>query len=509
MQNCEKIFQGYFSQVPIDDRIRHLYCSQGAVRMLVKSFISNPDSADLHAKDCEQIISILKKREKEGSKKNYFEANLLYECKEHFESILTAMEPISTTELLKNGRFKKSDKFHKYSGKNTNVLGTIKLIGELFQCNIIRLEALNNYFKLLTDPEYLCEETLYCIYILMTIVGKKMESMVGIIEMIKYIRPLDTFFQNNRNIFSDQMLHIMFDILILSRNNWDPKILNPASIKSLSTTQKTDTENKILLKEDQETRNILKQIDTDLNNLNDDNFKTILNNIKTHNLNDDAINKCAELVFEKAAKNPDLSQVHAKLSHDLALIYGFKLENACESTFNKHLLNLCSIQCHTSENELAVGTFAFIGELFNVDLISKRDIYEYKNKIVSSFAKTVSETTIECLCVLLMKVGQQLVKEDGYFSIKKDLKTLKSIKRNKQTKVQKHVKLLIQSLLKKGKIWKEESLLATAMVKKEPEEAIADNPDMNEIDPTKQQKTDMAGLLQQKSVSHFFSIKIY
>ena len=51
------------------------------------------------------------------------------------------------------------------------------------------------------------------------------------------------------------------------------------------------------------------------------------------------INKCAELVFEKATKNPDSSQIYAKLSRDLALIYGLKLENARESAFTKHLLN--------------------------------------------------------------------------------------------------------------------------------------------------------------------------
>lgn len=459
-EECEELFQSYFSKFSIEDNIRHFYCSQESVKRLVKSFISEPDSAVIHAQNCKKIISFLKTPKKESSNKYNFEYNLKNECQEQFEKLLKTINQKETPEV----QSKKPEKFDNRLQISTNGIGTVKLIGELFKCKIISLNTINTCLKLLINPRYLCEDILNCLYVLLTIVGKKIESKIGSIEMNKYMRPLDNLFQDNRNTFSEPMLHIMYDISILSRNNWDQKNPDPIkeAVKTSTKIQKTDIKNNDLLKEEEKTRRIIKSIETNLNYLTNNNLKYIFEKIKAHKLNNVAINKCAELVFEKATRYPDSSQICAKLCHELALLYGSTLEHVYLSSFNIHLLNLCLNESHEvnrPENKFAVGTFKFIGELYNVDLISKNGIYVYKNMML--LPENVSDLTIECFCELLLKVGRNLVKVDGYISIEENLKTLESILESQSINLQKNVQILIANLLKTAKIWEKETAHST------------------------------------------------
>lgn len=136
-----------------------------------------------------------------------------------------------------------------------------------------------------------------------------------------------------------------------------------------------------------------------LNKLSDSNFNSLADELTTLEIGKaEHLAKLAEFIFNKAIIETKFASMYAKLSRELS---GYSVKDGDKQVFFRELLiSRCQTMftdCSSFETnvpnktmitkEIAVGCMVFIGELYNMDLLT--------NKIINS-----------CFLLLLMKVGQ-------------------------------------------------------------------------------------------------------
>lgn len=136
-----------------------------------------------------------------------------------------------------------------------------------------------------------------------------------------------------------------------------------------------------------------------LNKLSDSNFDNLAEDLTTLEINKpEHLAKLAEFIFNKAIIETKFASTYAKLSKELS---GYSIkENDKQVFFRELLISRCQTmftECSSFEpnvpnkmlitKEIAIGCMVFIGELYNMDLLT--------NKIINS-----------CFLLLIMKVGQ-------------------------------------------------------------------------------------------------------
>lgn len=159
-------------------------------------------------------------------------------------------------------------------------------------------------------------------------------------------------------------------------------------------------------------------------------FRSILNKLSDANFDDLAkeliglelskqthLSKLVELIFNKAIIENTFAAMYAKLAKELASYYIKEVETGKDIFFRQLLINKCQLMfnncllydpIHDNKTlitkEMAIGCMVFIGELYNIELLT--------NKIISScFAMLIGKIgqnkslIVECLAVLLKTVA--------------------------------------------------------------------------------------------------------
>lgn len=159
------------------------------------------------------------------------------------------------------------------------------------------------------------------------------------------------------------------------------------------------------------------QIRSILNKLSDDNFYSLVEEIKKLNINDEQhLDKLSEVIFMKALIEPKFCVRYAKLAYEFAC---YKPYNDDKLSFRKSTITRCQMMFNdlsTTSKEKAKGCMTFIGELYNCDLLPNTIICYCFNELISMNEKRTEGAEanfIECIYVFMKVLGEKFWKNDN------------------------------------------------------------------------------------------------
>lgn len=204
--------------------------------------------------------------------------------------------------------------------------------------------------------------------------------------------------------------------------------------------------------EDRKTAELIKQFRSILNKLTPENFSTLIEKLKTLQIDTvEKLDTCISLVFEKAITEPNYASSYALLCREVAdvfivpldpnntqqkAVFKKRLITQCQREFEKHrdnelikntaerLKKIAEEEDPIKKDEMkaefdfestkvrkrAVGTVHFIGELYKIEMLTSKIMRSCITHLLDS--TMCSEETLECLCKLLDTVGKKLEKLD-------------------------------------------------------------------------------------------------
>jgi translation initiation factor 4G len=144
----------------------------------------------------------------------------------------------------------------------------------------------------------------------------------------------------------------------------------------------------------------------------------LMNLMSTDNINVNHLEELASIIFQKALSEPKYSQLYSKLCIKLAPYY---IEDGEKQVFFRELLlNKCQAlfeECISKQDDIEIskervmGCMTFIGELYNINLLTNNIIYGcFMALLVKIALKCVY--TIESTCVLMSVIGKEFVRKD-------------------------------------------------------------------------------------------------
>lgn len=159
------------------------------------------------------------------------------------------------------------------------------------------------------------------------------------------------------------------------------------------------------------------QVRTTLNKLSDENFDTLLLEIKNMNLKESHhLEKLSELIFNKALIEPKFCVWYAKLAYELSCygknsdtntLFRAKLIDRCQQMFSDIIITNDN-GVNAVSKELSCGYVRFVGELYVCGLLP--------NKIINGCCLTLLKIKekekkddlkmIDCLCSLIKVIGK-------------------------------------------------------------------------------------------------------
>ena len=197
----------------------------------------------------------------------------------------------------------------------------------------------------------------------------------------------------------------------------------------------------------------LKQFRSILNKITPENFPTLIEQLKTLNIDSvDILDSCISLVFEKAIMEPKFGASYAQLCKEVSDVFVVPMDESNKeqtAVFKKRLITQCQKEFEKHrDNELiknnaerlkeiedeedaekreemktnyelesfslrrrAVGTVHFIGELYKIEMLTSRIMQSCITHLLDP--AMCSEETLECLCKLLATIGKRLEKLDA------------------------------------------------------------------------------------------------
>lgn len=199
--------------------------------------------------------------------------------------------------------------------------------------------------------------------------------------------------------------------------------------------------------EEKRTKEILKRFRGTLNKITPQNFMELLKHVKVLEVNtSERLDKCIEIIFEKAIAEPNYASTYAKLAKEIAGCFVIETDQQ-KNSFKRRLISQCQCEFEKhKDNELvkfiaqrlqeiedaedpikkqelkdkyeednfklrkrATGTVVFIGEMYKGEMLSAKIMLKCINHLLDS--TICSEETLECLCKLLSTIGKRLESE--------------------------------------------------------------------------------------------------
>ncbi|VVD05137.1 unnamed protein product [Leptidea sinapis] len=234
-----------------------------------------------------------------------------------------------------------------------------------------------------------------------------------------------------------------------------------------------------LSEEEVKTQELYKKFRGILNKLTPQKFETLLDRVKTLEINTQArLQGVIDLVFEKAIDEPNFSEAYAAMCSKLSTL---KVPSANNPNQRVNFLTLIITKCQNQfiaekvdeqvmkrEKELAectdpakkkelqllleeelrrcrmrsVGNVRFIGELYKLKMLTPKIMVYCMDYLI----KKLEEEKLECLCKLLTTVGEQVESEvkdqvEGIF------KNMQDIVEKKANKISSRVRFMLQDVI--------------------------------------------------------------
>ncbi|XP_022832467.1 eukaryotic translation initiation factor 4 gamma 3-like isoform X5 [Spodoptera litura] len=233
--------------------------------------------------------------------------------------------------------------------------------------------------------------------------------------------------------------------------------------------------------EEYRTQELYKKFRGILNKLTPQKFDTLLERVKTLEINNQKrLEGVIDLVFEKAIDEPNFSEAYAAMCHKLSVLkvpadnptmpdkcvnFRALIINKCQNQFETHKVDE---QILKLESELAasndplkkkelqlmideenrrvrmrsVGNVRFIGELYKLKMLTSK-IMDYCMKYLID---KVEEEKLECLCKLLTTIGEQ-VESEPVTQLDNIFKKMKEIVDRKSNKISSRVRFMLQDVI--------------------------------------------------------------
>ncbi|KAJ8737191.1 hypothetical protein PYW07_000462 [Mythimna separata] len=233
--------------------------------------------------------------------------------------------------------------------------------------------------------------------------------------------------------------------------------------------------------EEYRTQELYKKFRGILNKLTPQKFDTLLDRVKTLDINNQKrLEGVIDLVFEKAIDEPNFSEAYAAMCNKLSVLkvpadnptspdkcvnFRALIINKCQNQFETHkvdeqILKLESELAATTDparkKELtlmideenrrvrmrSVGNVRFIGELYKLKMLTSK-IMDYCMKYL---IEKVEEEKLECLCKLLTTIGEQ-VENEVNGQLDNIFKKMQDIVDRKSSKISSRVRFMLQDVI--------------------------------------------------------------
>lgn len=314
-------------------------------------------------------------------------------------------------------------------------ISVLKLVGEFFNIGLLTSYVVSKCIhELLKDPTELDIEGFHVLYVT---TGAKLETdPKGVAIADSALTRLEEIIDKHSRDFCERIRMLMLDVFEQRAKFWD-------SEKPLSAGPdiKQDYIHDKMSKEALELNVFLKDVNALASQWN---YETIFSFMNRANLTQERLDGSVLIIFERALASPppELSSWFAFLCMGLADITGqSRNENPQAKTFKDVLLVLCSQEIATQLEKVSVlrgiteietlkncydevvkehaafdinlrlhnrmCSFAtFYAELFNFGIVESRLIFDYFTMLSSP--KTISNTSIECFCLVVKLAGTKL-----------------------------------------------------------------------------------------------------
>lgn len=342
--------------------------------------------------------------------------------------------------------------------------GTVGFIGELYNVGIMKIRLMEMCIKeLLYKGDNPTELSIECFHILIAIIGEKLESQEGGLKIIEeYQEFLERIVDTKVDNYSMSARYTILDVFEMRANGWrgperaENQSISPSAsyisiVGTNGTMNGTAQENTKIFRSQE---NIDEAFYAHLND--------VLSNSKLENLldfidsfmiepftSDKRLCGAVKIVFEKAVSTPETSSMFAMLCKILSdvSVMSSDDEQPQGETFSSIIKILCYKEiedirqnaplcrqitqrlyalktetdkgkAHNMKSALMrdlnsldrVRNFStFIGELFNIDVIESRFIFDYFITLMTPGA--VSNVFIESVCILLRIAGSKMLEE--------------------------------------------------------------------------------------------------
>lgn len=240
--------------------------------------------------------------------------------------------------------------------------------------------------------------------------------------------------------------------------------------------------------EEQRTQELYKKFRGILNKLTPQKFDTLLDKIKTLEINNQKrLEGVIDLVFEKAIDEPNFSEAYAAMCNKLSVLkvpadnptspdkcvnFRALIINKCQNQFETHKtdeqvlklekelaectdparkkeLSLMIVEENRRARMRSVGNVRFIGELYKLRMLTTK-IMDYCMK---QLIEKLEEEKLECLCKLLTTIGEQ-VETEGNGQIDNIFKKMQDIVDRKSNKISSRVRFMLQDVIElKNRKW--------------------------------------------------------
>lgn len=329
----------------------------------------------------------------------------------------------------------------------TEAIGVVKFIAELFNVEILNCRVMYLCIKhILSDTQQPTELDIECFHVLYTIAGKKLEMTAKGEEIVdQALTRLEEIADKFSESFCEEIRILIVDVFELRANIWN---FHELSSNGQPKTEVDHNQNEILdtNKKSDDLSAFLKGVNVLMHKLNHENLSYCIVEFLEKAFNKERLEGAVLLIFERALESPEAASCFALFSKGVADIVICLGAEDCqtETTFTKALLGLCSreiIAQHQNyslfegidesiealkyknkgsgfdEARAAIGMslkmhnracrFAEVyAELFNYNIVESRLIFVYL--AILSSPKNITNTSIECFCVLVKRAGVKL-----------------------------------------------------------------------------------------------------
>ncbi|CAH2103569.1 unnamed protein product [Euphydryas editha] len=234
-----------------------------------------------------------------------------------------------------------------------------------------------------------------------------------------------------------------------------------------------------LTEEEFKTQDLYKKFRGILNKLTPQKFDTLLDKVKTLEINTQArLEGVIDLVFEKAIDEPNFSEAYAAMCSKLSMLkvpadnapdqcvnFRALIISRCQKQFitdkvDEHVLKLekdiaeCTDPAKKKELQLqleeenrrvrmrSVGNVRFIGELYKLKMLTSKIMVYCMTYLIEK----LEEEKLECLCKLLTTIGEQ-VESEVKEQLESVFKQMQDIVDRKSNKISSRVRFMIQDVI--------------------------------------------------------------